>query len=102
MNSMKRQKDMTLEDEPPRPEGIQYATGEEPRTITNSSRKNGATGPKQKQCSVTDVFGGGSKIQCCKERYCIRTWNVRTINQGKVDIVKQEMTRVNINILEIS
>ena len=87
---------------PPRPEGIQYATGEEPRTITNSSRKNGATGPKQKQCSVTDVFGGGSKIQCWKERYCIRTWNVRTINQGEVDIVKQDMARVNIDILEIS
>ena len=48
MDSMKRQKEVTPEDEPPRPEGIQYATGEEPRTITNSSRKNGAAGPKQK------------------------------------------------------
>ena len=67
MDSMKRQKDMTLEDESPRSEGVQYATGEKWRAITNSSRKNGATGPKQEQCSVVDVSGGESKVQCCKE-----------------------------------
>ena len=49
-----------------------------------------------------DVFGDESKIQCCKEQYCIGTWNVRSINQGKLDMVKQEMVRININILGIS
>ena len=60
VESMKRQKDMTPEDESPRSEGVQYATGEKWRAITNSSRKNGATGPKQEQCSVVDVSGGAS------------------------------------------
>ena len=58
MDSMKRQKDMTTEDEPHRPEGIQYVTGEEQRAITNSSRKNEADGPKQKRCLFVDVSGG--------------------------------------------
>ena len=49
-----------------------------------------------------DVSGGESKVQCCKEQYCIGTWNVRSMNQGKLDMVKQEMARVNINILVIS
>ena len=62
MNSLKRQKDMTLEDELPRLEGIQYATGEEQRAIMNSSRKNETFGIKQKQCSVVDVSGGESKV----------------------------------------
>ena len=62
MNSMRNQKDMVLEDEPRRLEGVQYTTGEEERAITNSSRKNEATGPNQKQCSAVDVFGGESKI----------------------------------------
>ena len=70
MNGMKRQKDKTLEDEPLRSEGVQYATGEEQRAITNSSRKNEASGPKRKQCSVMDVSGGERKVQCCKEQYC--------------------------------
>ena len=69
MDSMKRQKDMTLEDKPPRLEGVQYATWEEPRTITISSRKNKAPGLKRKQLSVVDVSGGESKVRCCKE-YC--------------------------------
>ena len=73
MNSMKRQKDMTLEDEPPRLEGVQSATGEEWRTASSRSRKNEAAGPKQKQCSVVDAAGGESKIQCCKEQYHIGT-----------------------------
>ena len=63
MDSMKRQKDITSEEEPSlRLEGIQYATGEEQRAITNSSRKNEAAGPKQKQCSDGDVSGGESKV----------------------------------------
>ena len=49
-----------------------------------------------------DVTGDGTKVQCCKEQYCIETWNVRSMNQGKLQVVKQEMARVNIDILEIS
>ena len=62
MNSMKRQKDMTLEDGPPRLEGLPYATGEEQKAITNSSRKNEVAGPKWEHCSVVHVSGGESKI----------------------------------------
>ena len=58
--------------------------------------------PKQKQYPVVDVTGDRSKIRCCKEQYCIGTWNVRSINQGKLEVVKQEMARVNINILGIN
>ena len=56
-------------------------------TTTNSPRKNEAAGPKHKQCSVVDVAGDKSKIQCCKEQYCIGTWNIRSMNQGKLDVV---------------
>ena len=49
-----------------------------------------------------DVTGDGSKVQCCKERYCIGTWNVRSVNQGKLEVVKQKMAKVNVNILGIS
>ena len=90
---------MTLKDEFPRSVGAQYATGEEWR---NTSRKNEEMEPKQKQHSVVDVTSDGNKVQCCKEQYCIRIWNVRSMNQGKVEVVKQEMARVNINILGIS
>ena len=58
--------------------------------------------PKQKQYPVVDVTGDRSKVQCCKEQYCIRTWNVKSMNQGKLEVVKQEMARVNIDILGIS
>ena len=58
--------------------------------------------PKHKQCSVVDVTGDGSKVQCCKEQCCIGTWNVRSVNQGKLKVVKQEMTRVSLKILRIS
>ena len=58
--------------------------------------------PKQKQHPVVDVTGDGSKVQCSKEQYCIGTWNVRSMNQGKWEVVKQEMTRVNVDILGIS
>ena len=60
------------------------------------------TEPKQKQHPVVDVTGDGSKVQCCKEQYCIGTWNVRSMNQGKLEVVKQEMARVNVDILGIS
>ena len=58
--------------------------------------------PKKKQHPVVDVTGAGNKVQCCKEQYCIGTWNVRSMNQGKLEVVKQEMTRVNVNIPGIS
>ena len=58
--------------------------------------------PKQKQHLVVDVMGDGSKVQCCKEQYYIGTWNVRSMDQGRLEVVKQEMVRVNIDILEIS
>ena len=56
----------------------------------------------QKQHRVVDLTSDGSKVWCCKEQYCIGTWNVRSKNQGKLEVVKQEMARVNINILGIS
>ena len=99
MNSVKRQKDMTLKDELPGLVGTQYATGEEWR---NNSRKNEETETKWKQHPVMDVNGDGSKVRCCKEQYCIGTWNVRSTNQGKLEAVKQEMATVNIDILGIS
>ena len=58
--------------------------------------------PKQKQHTGVDVTGDRSKVRCCKEKYYIGTWNVRSMNQGKLEVLKQEMARVNINILEIS
>ena len=58
--------------------------------------------PKQKQHQVVYVTGDRSKVQCSKEQYCIETWNVRSINQGKLEVVKQEMAGVNVNILGIS
>ena len=57
---------------------------------------------KQKQHPVVDVAGDRSKVQCYKEQYCIGTWNVRSMNQGKLEVVKQEMARVNVSILGIS
>ena len=68
----------------------------------NNSRKNEGMEPKQKQYPVVDVTGDRSKVQCCKQQYCIGTWNVRSMNQGKMEVVKQEMVRVNIDILGIS
>ena len=58
--------------------------------------------PKQKQHPVVDVTGDRSRVRCCKKPYCIGTWNVRFTNQGKLEVVKQEMVRVNIDILGIS
>ena len=88
MNSMKRQKDRTLKDELPRSVGAQYATGDQWR---NNSRKNEGMEPTQKQHPAVDVTGDRSKVQCCKEQYRIGTWSVRSTNQGKLEVVKQEM-----------
>ena len=99
MNSMKNQKDMALKDELPRSVVTQRATGEEWR---NNSRKTEEMEPKQKQHPVVDVTGYGSKAQCCKEEYCIGTWNVSSMIQGKLEIVKQELARVNMDILGIN
>ena len=88
MNNMKRLKDRTLKDELPRLVSAQYATGDQWR---NNSRKNKGIEPKQKQYPVVDVTGDGSKVQCCKEQYRIGTWNVRSMNQSKLEVVKQEM-----------
>ena len=90
MNSMKRQKDVTLKDELPRLGGAKYATGEEYR---NNSRKNEEAGPKQEQPTVVVVSDGESKVQCCEKQYCKGTWNARSISQGKLKVIKQEMAR---------
>ena len=58
--------------------------------------------PKQKHHPVVDVTGDGNKILCCKEQYCIGTWNIRSMNQGKLDVAKPELVRVNVDILGIS
>ena len=97
--SMKRQNDRILKGVLPRSVGAQYATGDQRR---NNSRKNKGMEPKQIQYPVLDVTGDRSKVRCCKEQYCIGTWNVRSMNEGKLKVVKQEMTRVNVNILGIS
>ena len=99
MNSVIRQKDMTLKDELPRSVGSRYVNGEEWR---NSSRKTEEAEPKRKQCPAVDVTGEGIKVQCCEEQYCIGPWNVKPKNQGKLEVVKQEMGRVSIDILQIS
>ena len=99
MNSMKRQNDRTLKEELPRSVGAQYATGDQWR---NNSRKNEWMEPKQKQYPVVVVTGDRSKVRCCKEQYCIETWYLRSMNQGKLEVVKQEMARVSIDILGIS
>ena len=96
---MKNQKDRTLKDELLRSVGVQYATRDQWR---NNSRKNEGMEPKQKQHPIVDETGDGIKVWYCKEQYCIGTWNVRSMNQGKLEVVKQEMESVNINILGIS
>ena len=99
MNSMKRQNDRILKEELPRSIGAQYAAVDQWR---NNSRNNEGMETKQKQYPAVDVTGDRSKVGCCKEQYCIGTWNViRSMNQGKLEVVKQEMARVNVDILEI-
>ena len=96
MDCMKRQKDRTLKDELPRSVGAQYATGDQ---WGNNSRKNEEMDPKQKQHPLGDMIGDENKIWYCKEQHSIGTWNVMSMNQGKLEMVKQEMARVNIDIL---
>ena len=98
MNSMKRQNDRILKEELPQ-------FGRCPicywRSVEKKLQKEGKE-PKQKQYPVVDVTGDRSKVQCSKEQYCTGTWNVRSMNQGKLEVVKQEMARVNVYILVIS
>ena len=94
-----RQKERTLKDELPRSVDAQYGTVDQWR---NNSRKNEGMEPKQKQHPAVDGSGDRSKVQCYKEQSCIGTWNVRSMNQGKLEVVKQEMARVNVDILGIS
>ena len=96
MNSMKRQNDRILKEELPRLISAQYATGDQWRT----NSRNEETEPKQNQHSIVDVTSDGSKV-CCKQQYCIGTWNVKSMDQGKLEVVKQEMARVNVDILGI-
>ena len=96
INSMKRQKDRTLKDELPKLVGAQYGTADWWR---NNSRKNEEMEPKQKQHTVVYVTDDGNKIWCCQQQHCIGTWNIRSMNQGKLEVLKQEMARVNIDIL---
>ena len=98
MNGMKRQNDRILKEELPRSVDAQYATRDQWR---NNSRKNEGMEPKQKQYPVLDETGDTSKVLCCKEQYCIRIWNVRSMNQGKLELGKQKMARVNVDILGI-
>ena len=85
MNSIERQKDMTLKEDLPRSVGAQHATGEEWR---NNSRKNEETEPKRKERPAVDVIGDGSKDGRCEEQYCIGTWNVTFMNQGKLEVIE--------------
>ena len=96
MNSVKRENDSILKEELPRSVGAQYVTDDQWK---NNSRKNERMQPKQKQHLFVN---GTGQVRCCKEQYCIGTWNVRSMNQGKLEVVKQEMARVNVDILGIS
>ena len=86
LSNMKRQKDRRLKEELLRSVGAQYATGDQWR---NNSRMNEGMEPKQKEYPAMDVTSDRSKVRCCKEQYCIETWNVRSVNQGKLEVVKQ-------------
>ena len=83
----KGKKDRLLKNELPRLVGAQYIMGDQWR---NNSRINKETEPKQKQCPVVDMTGDGNKVRCCKEQYCIGTWNVRSMHQGKLEVVKRD------------
>ena len=96
---MNKQNDRIRKEELPRSISAQYATRDKWR---NNSRKNEGMQPKKKQYPVVDVSDDRSKARCCKEQYCTGTWNVRSMNQGKLEVVKQEMARVNFSILGIS
>ena len=91
---MKRQNDRILKEELPRSIGARIATGDQ---WINNSRKNKGMEPMQNQYPAVDVTGDRRKARCCKEQYCIGTWNVRSMNQGKLEVVKQEVARLNRN-----
>ena len=86
MNSMKRQNERILKEELPRSVVAQYATGDQWR---NNSRKNEEMQPQQKQDPAVDMTGDGSKVPCCKEQYCTGTRNVRSMNQGKLEVLNR-------------
>ena len=96
---MKRQNDRIWKGQLPRSVGAQYATGDQWR---NNSRKNEGMEPKQVQHPAVNETGDGNRVRCCEEQYCIGTWNVRSMNQGKLEVVKREMARMNVDILGIS
>ena len=82
---MKRQNNRILNEELPKSVGVRYATGDQWR---NTSRKKEGMESKQKHYPVVDVTGDRNKVRSCKEQYCIVTWNVRSMNQGKLEVVK--------------
>ena len=96
---MKRQNDRILKEELPRSVGAKHATGDQWR---NNSRKNKGMESKQKQYQVVDVTDDRGKVWCCKEQYYTETWNVRSMNQGNLEVVKQETVTVKVNILGVS
>ena len=96
---MKRQNDRILKEELLRSVGTLYATGDQWR---NNSRKNERMEPKQKQYPVVGVTGDRSKVRGCKEPYCIGTWNIRSMNQCKLEVVKQGMAKMKVDILGIN
>ena len=89
---------MTLKDEPHRSAGVQYVNGEEWR---NSSRRNEEAKPRRK-LYLADVSSGKSRVRCCKEHYCIGTWNVRSTNQVILEVVKQEIARLNMGLQRVA
>ena len=106
MDSIKRQKYMTLEDEPPPPPpGWKVSSmllGKNGAHLLITLRKNEVAGPKWEWCLAVDVSGGESSVWCYKQPYRIGSWNVRSMNQGKLDVVKQETAKLNIDILGIN
>ena len=90
------------ENEPLRMEGTQRVTREEQSTSTSRHGIDDVAGSEPKRSLVTDVSRVEMKVQCCKKSHTVETWNVRTMNQGKLDVVKAEMSRLNISMLGIS
>ena len=87
MNSMRRQNDRILKEELPRSVGTQCATGDQWR---KNSKKKQEMEPKQNQYPIVDVTGDRSKVQCCKEQYCTGTWTLRSMNQGKLEVMERD------------
>ena len=101
-NYSKRNLSVVPEDEPLRLEGTEKATGEQQSTSTSSHGYEDVAGSKPKGRPTTEVSRVEMKVRCCKQLHTVGTWNVRTMNQGKLDVVKAEMTRMKVNILGIS